>query len=186
MLFNRPRPRPSRRRTGQRSGVATDGWPRSGAAMEPDGARHDAEGGGLQSETVRRHAGFQPARRCALPRRRPPSARAAVPLHHPLGAGQRAGALQRRRASRAQAEDALARWHHALRDVAAGVHALAGCDCSSPTPTCRRVDCGTPDRATASRRRIRVNGCRLRVGPCLPPNRTRRPEPVIGIDGPAR
>jgi hypothetical protein len=58
--------------------------------------------------------------------RRPPGAGATVPLHHPPGAGQRARADQRRRAGGAQAQDPLARRHHAPGDVAAGVHAAAG------------------------------------------------------------
>ena len=40
--------------------------------------------------------------------------------------GQRTRASQRGRASRAQAQDPLARRHHAPGDVAAGVHAAAG------------------------------------------------------------
>jgi len=46
--------------------------------------------------------GFRPTRPTAV-------RSATVPLHHPPGAGQRARAVQRRRAGDAQAEDALAR-----------------------------------------------------------------------------
>ena len=58
--------------------------------------------------------------------RRPPGAGTTVPLHHAPGPGQRARANQRRRASRAQAQEPLARRHHPPRDVAAGVHAATG------------------------------------------------------------
>ena len=72
-----------------------------------DGARCHAEGDGLQSDAVRRHAGFQPARRRALWRRRSPSAGTTVPLHHPPSAGQRTGAVQRCWPSGAEAQDTL-------------------------------------------------------------------------------
>ena len=52
--------------------------------------------------------------------------RATVPPHHPLGAGQRTLAVQRRESSRAEAEDALARRYDVPGDVAAGVHGAAG------------------------------------------------------------
>ena len=88
-----------------------------------DGARHDAEGDGLQTEALCRHERFQPA--CG----RAPWGRllawrwSKVPHHHPPSTCQRTGAVQRCWASRADAEDALARRHHAPGDVAAGVHA---------------------------------------------------------------
>ena len=63
----------------------------------------------------------------ALWRRRPPGARATVPLHHAPRFGQRARANQRCRASGAQAQDRLARRHHPPGDVATGVHSAAGC-----------------------------------------------------------
>ena len=49
-----------------------------------------------------------------------------VPLHHATGAFRRAGADQCRRTGGAEAQDAVARRHHAPRHVAAGVHAAAG------------------------------------------------------------
>ena len=53
------------------------------------------------------------------------NAGATLPLHHAPGVGQRTRAMQWRRSGRAQAQDCLARRHHAYRDVAAEVHAAA-------------------------------------------------------------
>jgi hypothetical protein len=52
--------------------------------------------------------------------------RSAVPHHHPAGAVGRAGSAQRRRAGGAEAQDPVARRHHAPGDESAGVHAAAG------------------------------------------------------------
>jgi hypothetical protein len=57
---------------------------------------------------------------------RPQAAGAVVPLHHPPRSVGRTGAAQRRRAGGAEAQDALARRHHASGDEPAGVHAAAG------------------------------------------------------------
>ena len=53
----------------------------------------------------------------------------------PPGTGQRACSDQRRRTGGAQAEDSLARRHHPLGDVAAGVHATPGSIGATP-PGC--------------------------------------------------
>ena len=50
-----------------------------------------------------------------------------------LGTGQRTRTNQRRWPGRAEAEDPLARRHQPLGDVAAGVHAAAGCAGATPT-----------------------------------------------------
>jgi hypothetical protein len=54
------------------------------------------------------------------------AAGAAVPLHHPAGAGRRESAAQRRRPGGSQAQDTMARRHHAPGDEPAGVPAAAG------------------------------------------------------------
>ncbi len=54
------------------------------------------------------------------------AAGAAVPLHHPAGAGRRESAAQRRRPGGTQAQDTMARRHHAPGGEPAGVHAAAG------------------------------------------------------------
>jgi hypothetical protein len=54
------------------------------------------------------------------------AAGAAVPLHHPAGAGRRESAAQRRRPGGTQAQDTMARRHHAPGDEPAGVPAAAG------------------------------------------------------------
>jgi len=83
--------------------------------------------------------GNRAARGRALRRRRPPGAGATVPLHHAPGVCQRMRANQRRRASGAQAQDPLARRHHPLGNVAAGVHAAAGC-AGAPAPATLTYD----------------------------------------------
>ena len=55
-----------------------------------------------------------------------------MPLHHAPGVGQRAHTDQRRRTGGAQAQDSLARRHHAPDHVAAGVHAAAGSAGATP------------------------------------------------------
>ena len=57
---------------------------------------------------------------------RPQAAGAVVPRDHPPRSVGRTGAAQRRRAGGAEAQDALARRHHASGDEPAGVHAAAG------------------------------------------------------------
>ena len=57
---------------------------------------------------------------------RPQAAGAVVPRHHPPRSVGRTGAAQRRRSGGAEAQDALARRHHASGDEPAGVHAAAG------------------------------------------------------------
>jgi hypothetical protein len=49
-----------------------------------------------------------------------------VPHHHPAGAVGRAGSAQRRRAGGAEAQDTVARRHHAPGDESARGHAAAG------------------------------------------------------------
>ena len=97
--------------------------------------------------------------------RRPPGAGATVPLHHPPGAGQRARTDQRRRAGGAQAQDSLARRHHAPGDVAAGVHAAAG----SAGATAEAAPDPLPRRAGAQRQAARAGGA------ARAPSRPRRP-----------
>ena len=58
--------------------------------------------------------------------RRGSAAGGAAQDHHRHDAGQRTRANQRRGPGGAEAQDALARWHHAPGDAAAGVHAAAG------------------------------------------------------------
>jgi hypothetical protein len=70
----------------------------------------------------RRHRWLQPACRGALRSTRPQAPGTTVRLHHPPGAARRTGAVQRRQAGGVEAQDAMARRHHALGDVAPGVH----------------------------------------------------------------
>jgi hypothetical protein len=70
--------------------------------------------------------GFSEARGRAGRSARAQAAGAAVPLHHPAGAGRRESAAQRCRSGGAQAQAPLARRHHAPGDEPAGVHAAAG------------------------------------------------------------
>jgi len=91
-----------------------------------DGAGGDALGRGLQADDVRRHRRLQPARRRALRRRQLPCAEVTIPSHHAPRFGRQVRANQRRRASGAQAQEPSAKRHHALGDVAAGVHAADG------------------------------------------------------------
>jgi len=105
--------------------------------------------------------GNRAARRRALRCRRPAGAGATLPLHHAPRFGRRARANQRGRASGAQAQDPLARRHHAPGDVAAGVHAAAGC-------------AGTQTEAAPDPFGVRVTSLREVSGPPLrEPRRSR-------------
>ena len=128
----------------------------------------------LQGGAVRRDERFQSARRRALQGRRAPSARATLPLHHPPSAGQRARASQRRRSGGAEGQDSLTRRHHALGDVAAGVHAAAGGAGSTPGPASPLTVCEMSARATAVRPPIQNRECRRRVGQRRSVKRVRR------------
>ena len=74
-----------------------------------------------------------------------------------LGFGQRARANQRRRASRAQAQDRLARRHHALGDLAAGVHAATGC-AGAQTQAAPSAEC---EATCAYHRPVRLSWAKL-------------------------
>ena len=93
------------------------------------------------------------------------AAGAAVPLHHPAGAGRRTGTAQRRRSGGSQAHDPLARRHHAPGDEPAGVpaaakprppklgpHASAGHGCSSgcSISTCSAARTAAPGSSRSS------------------------------------
>jgi len=70
--------------------------------------------------------GNRAARRRAGRSARAQAAGAAVPIYHPTGVIRRAGTAQRRRSGAAQAQDTMARRHHAPGHEPAGVHAAAG------------------------------------------------------------
>ncbi len=118
----------------------------------------------------------------ALRRRRPAGAGATVPLYHPSGTGQRARANQRRRAGGAEAQDSLARRHHAPGDIAAGVHAAAGgagaTPAAAPDPLwCPRNFAARSERTPASRaRRAGTQRQAARAGGGRK-SRRRRPKP---------
>ena len=88
----------------------------------------------------------------------PPGAGAMVPLHHPPGPGQRTRANQGRRTSGAQAQDALARRHHAPADVAALVHAAAGRAGTAAAPAPDSVWCPLNFAARSERAPLREHG----------------------------
>jgi len=88
--------------------------------MRSDGSRADRRRGLAMAPRLRVRVAAKAERSCM------PSNRQPVPPHHTSGVARRAHAMQRRRARRAGAEDALARWHDASGDVATGVHAAPG------------------------------------------------------------
>ncbi len=92
--------------------------------------------------------------------RRNRAAGPAVPLHHAPGIGQRAPAMQRRRAVGTQTQDRVARWHHPHRrwSSCSGWHAGAAPEAASDPipwlagaglPSCAPWGCGM-DRAGSS------------------------------------
>jgi cysteine synthase len=117
------------------------------AACRAEGLAAARRDGALWSgarASVFRHRRVQSARGRAGANARAQAAGAAVPLHHPPGAGRRESAAQCRRPGGTQTQDTLARRHHAPGDEAAGVPAAAG---------------GTGDRRAPFMRPCRGPGC---------------------------
>jgi hypothetical protein len=75
-----------------------------------------------------------------------------------LGAGQRTSSMRRRRAGGAEVEDTPERRHHAPGDVAAGVHAAAGCSGAAATPAPHPLSwtAGTQRHAAGSSEGLRL------------------------------
>ena len=84
-----------------------------------------------------------------------------MPSHLASGAIGRARAVQRRGAGGVQAQDAMARRHHPLGDVAAGVHSAAGCAGAMTVVGGALAPCNA--RAAALRQSNWRSECRFRV-----------------------